>query len=115
VAESAGILATEILEKEWQAQVIDAAHLFGWKIAHFRPAKTERGWRTPVQADGKGFPDLVLLHPAKGKMLVRELKAEKGRMRPEQTAWLEWFAACGVDSDIWRPSDFDRMMVELRG
>jgi hypothetical protein len=37
--------------------VIELARLGGWRVAHFRPARTASGWRTPVQGDGAGFPD----------------------------------------------------------
>jgi hypothetical protein len=47
-------------EASFLEQIIDLAHLFGWRVAHFRAARTFSGWRTPVQGDGKGFPDLVL-------------------------------------------------------
>lgn len=46
----------EPTEIQWQAQVIELAHILGWTVAHFRPALTKHGWRTPVQADGAGFP-----------------------------------------------------------
>ncbi len=100
-------------EAEWQSQVIDLARLYGWTCAHFRPAKTEKGWRTPVQADGKGFPDLVLVR--KGDLIFAELKAEKGRLSPEQTDWLEQLGQVeGIDTYLWRPSHFDAVNERLR-
>jgi hypothetical protein len=50
-----------ITEAEFLAQVLQLAKLCGWLTAHFRPAKTAHGWRTAVQGDGAGWPDLVLL------------------------------------------------------
>ena len=45
-----------------QDAVIELANLKGWTVAHFRPAQNARGdWRTPVAAQGKGFPDLVMV------------------------------------------------------
>lgn len=96
-------------EADWQAQVIDLAHLHGWIVAHFRPAQTAKGWRTPVSADGKGFPDLVLAR--KGEVLFRELKAQKGRLTQEQE---RWGLILGDLWDVWRPSDFDRARDELK-
>ncbi len=47
---------------ELQAAVIDCAHMFKWRVAHFRPAQNSRGdWFTPVAADAKGFLDLTML------------------------------------------------------
>lgn len=50
-----------------------------------------------------GFPDLVLIKS--GRMLVRELKREGGRTTAAQDAWLTAYAACGVDTGIWTPTD----------
>ena len=58
-------MTTELIsEKTFQRQVIDLLHLFGYRVAHFMPAMNAKGqWRTPVSADGKGFPDLVAVRP----------------------------------------------------
>jgi hypothetical protein len=48
-----------VSERDFQAAVLEAARVFGWHVAHFRPARTAHGWRTPVAADGAGFPDIV--------------------------------------------------------
>jgi hypothetical protein len=55
-----------VAERDFQSAVVPCARLFGWRVAHFRAAQTKHGWRTPVEADGKGFPDLLLLHPCHG-------------------------------------------------
>jgi len=76
-------------ERHFQQQVIELAHLCGWRVAHFRPARTEKGWRTPVAADGAGFPDLVMLRGE--ELLVLELKSDKGKATDEQQEWLAAF------------------------
>jgi hypothetical protein len=103
----------QITEKEFMGQVLDLARMFGWRVAHFRPALTSRGWRTPVQADGAGFPDLLM---ARGSRLVAaELKREKGSATtPDQDAWLAALAAAGCEAFLWRPSDFDLIVATLR-
>jgi len=40
----------QINEKELQENILDIAKMFGWRRAHFRPARTKYGWRTPVQS-----------------------------------------------------------------
>jgi VRR-NUC domain len=100
-----------VLEADFQAQLIDLAHLYGWRVAHFRPCQTGRGWRTPVQGDGAGFPDLVLV--GRGRVFVAELKRETAKATPEQLAWLTAFADAGVQAFVWRPSDFDEIAAEL--
>ena len=71
--------AGKISEAELQKAVIAAARAQGWRVAHFRPAQVRPGrYVTPVDADGAGFPDLVL---CRGDRLVfAELKAQ-GRLR----------------------------------
>jgi VRR-NUC domain len=93
-----------VTEAEFTAQVIAFARLHGWRVAHFRAARTAQGWRTAVQGDGAGFPDLVLVKGT--RMIVAELKAGRGKTTPEQDAWLTAFAAAGVSTFVWRPGDW---------
>ena len=96
-----------------QKGVLDCARVFGWTVAHFRPAQTSQGWRTPVAADGKGFPDLVLVRE---RVLFRELKGNRGRIRPEQAVWLAVLRDAGADVAVWTPDDWTsgRIEEELR-
>ena len=100
-------------EAEWQEKVIATAHTFGWRVAHFRPAKTDRGWRTPVSADGKGFPDLVLVHPERWITVFRELKGDKGKLSPEQVEWGKWLSHTTGDYEVWRPADWPYVLSFL--
>jgi hypothetical protein len=50
-------------EQSFQSVVIEVARLAGWRVAHFRAARTVKGWKVPVTADGAGWPDLVLVRP----------------------------------------------------
>lgn len=76
-------------ENGLQEGIIDLAHVLGYIVAHFRPAKTDKGWRTPVGADGKGFPDLVLAHGRKARVIFAELKGTRGVVSAEQRMWLD--------------------------
>jgi hypothetical protein len=104
----------DISEKEFQKQVIQFAKQCGWRIAHFRPAQNSKGqWRTPVAADGKGFPDLVLVRGF--SLIFAELKTDKGRIGPEQKRWLEALDTVGVIAGravkavVWRPKDWNEI------
>ena len=88
-------------EAELQAAVIDLAHVYGWKVAHFRPALTAKGWRTPVGADGVGFPDLVLAKM--GRVLFVELKGTKGRLSAAQ---LDWMGQLDEHMEVWTPNNW---------
>jgi len=61
-----------------------------------------------------GFPDLVIVG---SRMIIRELKTERGRVRPEQRVWLDALVRAGQDADVWRPDDLysGRIIRELVG
>jgi VRR-NUC domain len=101
-----------VSERDFQAAVVEAARLLGWRVAHFRPARTAQGWRTPVQADGAGFPDLIAVRGP--RLIAAELKSERGKLRPEQAQWLEAFQAAGAEARIWRPDDWAAIEERLR-
>jgi hypothetical protein len=104
-----------VTEAQLQQAVIELARLLGYRVAHFRPAKTERGWRTPVEADGKGFPDLVLAKP--NRLVFVELKAAKGKVSDEQKDWLATLGSTGAEAYIFRPEGWSSGAIEkcLRG
>jgi len=111
----AGVIDLSLREADLLAGVIDLAHALGYRVAHFRPAQTAHGWRTPVAADGAGFPDLVLVRPRDGRVIVAELKAEHGRVTPAQRAWLDDLASTGIPTFTWWPADYpDRIAAVLR-
>jgi len=100
-------------ESEFQDQVIELAHLHGWLVAHFRPAQTAKGWRTPVSADGKGFPDLVMAR--RGYKIFAELKVN-AKLSDDQRLWLD---ALGPTTDrclvvLWRPEYWPQIEAALK-
>jgi hypothetical protein len=99
-------------ERSFTDQVLELAGLRGWRRAHFRPAQTVAGWRTPVQADGAGFPDLILLRDA--QIVIAELKSRRGKLGPEQLDWLEAWRHTGARVFVWRPDDWDDIVRVLR-
>lgn len=100
-------------EHEWSDRVVDTAHTFGWTVAHFGAARTQRGWRTPVRYDGAGFPDLVLVHPERHHVLFRELKVGRGKPSEHQSVWLVRLQHAGADVDVWHPDDWPRILATL--
>ncbi|MCJ7634177.1 VRR-NUC domain-containing protein [Candidatus Bathyarchaeota archaeon] len=100
-----------ISEEDFLRQVIDLAHVYGWKVAHFRPAQTARGWRTAVQGDGAGFPDLVLVRE---RVIFAELKSEKGKVSDAQWAWKDVLQSAMAEFYIWRPSEWDEIVECLK-
>lgn len=98
-------------ERALQAQVIALARLYGWRVAHFRPARTAKGWRTPVEGDGAGFPDLILVRGT--ELLAVELKGPRGRLTAAQGAWLVALEAAGAEIHEWRASDWGDIQRRL--
>lgn len=99
-----------------QQKVITLAHTMGWSVAHFRSvqvtnAKGDTHWETPVGADGKGFPDLVLVHPGEERILYREIKGQYETVRPEQVAWGALLGEAGGDWMVWRPFMWESTIV----
>ena len=95
-------------ESEFQQQIIDYAHLNGWRVAHFRSVRIQREdgsyyYATPVQADGEGFPDLVLIRPP--RLVFAEVKVS-AKVSPKQEIWLQDLRDCGMEVYVWRPTDW---------
>jgi hypothetical protein len=102
--------AAQMTEQELLDNVIELGHLFGWRIAHFRPAMTKHGWRTAVSADGAGWPDLTLVRG--DRIIFVELKSAKGRLSDEQQIWLDALMHVGKVC-CWRPVDWLDGTIEL--
>jgi hypothetical protein len=68
-------------EKHFQSEVIRLAGECGWThIYHTYFSKRSE----------TGFPDLFMGHRS-GRIVVAELKAQKGRVSPQQQDWLDFF------------------------
>ncbi len=100
----------DISEQEFADKVVALAHVYGWKIAHFGAARTEKGWRTPVRVDGKGFPDFVMVHPERQLVLFVELKARGKKLTPEQKDWGLWLGAAGANWQTWWAEDWPQLV-----
>ncbi len=99
-------------EDEGCSTLIDYAHLRGWEIAHFRPAMTSKGWRTPVSADGAGWPDFVL---CRERVVHIEAKVKNRMPTDEQWWWLYRLYEAGAEVYlIWVDEEFDFIVEVLR-
>lgn len=104
---------TDVSESAFQAEVLELARMLRWRRAHFRAARTAHGWATPVQGDGKGFPDLVLVRDH--RLIFTELKSDTGRLTPEQQVWLDDLAhVTTTEAHLWRPGDLQGIAHILR-
>lgn len=96
-------------EAELVDNIISLAQRLDWLVAHFRPAMLADGrYRTAVQGDGKGFPDLVLVRDSSPRLLFAECKSETGKLTKEQEEWLRRLRLAHYKAAVWvwRPSDW---------
>jgi hypothetical protein len=100
------VAATEapfsLTERAFQSQVVRLARLFGWACYHTRDSRRSEA----------GFPDLVMVR--RPRVVWAELKSERGRLSPEQKAWIEELRASGQAVYIWRPSSWQEIERVLR-
>lgn len=92
----------EINEQQWQAQVVELAHLLRWdRVYHTHDSRRSES----------GFPDLVLVRE---RVIFAELKTERGRLSAEQERWLTALSNAGQEVYVWRPHDLDLIAETLR-
>jgi hypothetical protein len=109
-----------VTEKDLQRTVIEIAKLYGFRVAHQRPARTANGWRTAIEGD-VGFPDLVLLRGVRNgqpaRLLFVELKTARGKPSPDQVKWLELLQEVPrIEVHLWRPMDLQNgKIAEILG
>lgn len=100
-------------EKQLLGHVVALARTKGWKCAHFHTVRAIVGgrkqWMTPVAADGKGFPDLLLVRE---RVLAVEVKGGSHKPTVEQDAWLMAFRLAGVRVAVFTPRDLDNGAIE---
>jgi len=90
--------------KELQKAIISLARLKGWTVCHFPTVQDFKGtWRTPIAADGRGHPDLMLYRE---RPVAIEVKGDGDRLRPDQATWLEVLAVAGVEVHVIRPQEW---------
>lgn len=81
-------------EAAWLAYVRDFARVHRWRTYH------------PLRSDGSepGWPDLALCRPP--RLILAELKTERGRLSKTQQGWLDDLARCDrLEVFTWRPHE----------
>jgi hypothetical protein len=101
-----------VTESAYQAQIVDFADRRRWAAMHvYRSHIDPTQVITTTGLDGKGWPDLVLFRPP--RRLAIEVKRELGRVTEEQAAWLDLLAACGFETLVAWPSNWDDVVALL--
>lgn len=92
-AEYAARVAAEMTEAELLEQVRDACRALRLRAYHTHDSRRSE----------PGFPDLVIVGPR--GILYRELKTQKGRVRPDQADWIFDLTRARQNAGLWRPTD----------
>jgi SH3-like domain-containing protein len=89
----------DILEKDWQRQVVDLAKQLGWITYHTYNSRRST----------HGFPDLVLVRE---RVIYLECKRENrvtSKLTDEQKVWLNRLEAAGAEVYVMRPSQLQEL------
>lgn len=87
----------------------------GWEVFHTWDSRSTLREAKVALARGinwSGFPDLCLLRVP--RLVVMELKSQKGRIDPRQQMWIDGLVSCGIEAGIYRPTQwFDGTIERL--
>lgn len=101
-------------EKHFQAQVIAAAEFNGWLVYHAHDSRRDVGHGVMVgDTQAAGFPDLVMVHPQRCRILFVELKRDGKGLEPKQWGWHNAITLAGGNCRIWQPGDWPEVREEL--
>ena len=89
-------------EKEYQAEVIAWLREQGFKVHACGVAKF---------CDGKGFPDLLAVHPKLGYFFAELKMHSMSKVSPEQTTWGHILQAAGMPYFRWTLADWESRRV----
>jgi len=94
---------TAITEAQFQRRVTDLCDWLGLRWFHSGDSRRD---------SCAGYPDLTIVGPC--GTLFAELKTQRGRVTPEQAAWLDALTDAGQRIRVWRPSDWDEVEATLK-
>lgn len=89
-------------EAAFMRQVLDLARLLKWRPYHTHDSRRSNA----------GFPDLCLVRE---RVVWIELKSNGGKLRPDQTAWVEDLRRAKAEVYVFRPSDWPEIERVLGG
>lgn len=109
------IVQDDPCEDDFLSATLGLAEWFGWELVlHIRPGRTMKGWETPIQGTGKGFPDLFGLRESTRQRFTAELKVRTNKKTAEQEKWLHAMEVCGIPAFTWYPADWREIEEVLR-
>lgn len=109
--------ARDMSEDQYQAWIVEKATTAGWVLQfHVRRAQVKGRWLTNTSSPG--VPDLWLLRPSTGQLVVLEVKQEQdgtsAERRAQQAQWIAGLQAVpGVEAYVVRPTDAAEVLALL--
>ena len=108
-------------ERDFQRSVMELAELSGWETFHCRTSMQQGRYLTATTGTmAKGWPDLLLIHRSRQKLIFAELKSDKGSLRPDQSRVLSllWQLVEGptrewAEVHVWHPKDWATIEATL--
>lgn len=88
-------------EIQYQRRVTETCNYLGLRYYHTYDSRMNVA----------GYPDLTIVGP--GGVLFVELKADKGRVTPQQEAWIRELRAAGSRAFVSYPKDWEMLLREL--
>ena len=92
-----------VSEAALQQAIVSAASKLGWM--HYHTYDSRRS--------SEGFPDLVLVHDGKQRIVYIECKSEDGKVSIYQLAWQDALARCDAEIYVVRPRHLDEIIQIL--
>ncbi|WDF32233.1 VRR-NUC domain-containing protein [Arthrobacter agilis] len=89
-------MCNEWSEKQLQDKIVQLAEELGWMTFHIYDSRRSN----------PGWPDLVLVHPVRRRLIIWELKSKNGRATPAQLTWLTALRNLGLNVGIKKPEDW---------
>jgi len=103
-----------VSETEFQHQVVDLAHIHGWRHNHTRRTiGKHRQWVTGTSC--VGWPDLEMWHVKQHRIVYAELKTDTGKLSVEQGLVLAELTEAGAHVHLWRPQHLQSISDCLAG
>lgn len=113
-------------ERSFQAQVIRAAELLGWRVRHDSATNQRQtcaschamlrcascGTEPRIIRNAAGMLDLLLIR--RPRVVWAELKSDRGKLTDEQLTMLTELRASGQEAYLWKPKDWPTIERILR-
>ncbi len=98
--------AQQMNQMELGRNILWLVHTLSGMAIHIRPAKTEKGWRTPGEGDIENYPDWTIFLPLQGRCIWAELTMVGKKPTPGQIAYGEAIIKAGGEWYWWTPEQW---------